>query len=255
MRSQRRLLVTLGAMVLVAVLAGGLATRGAQAQVPTGESQTGIRVRGQGTVVTPPDLAVLSISATARREQPGEAFQRVAGRITDLTQTLRAAGVPEADIQTQQISLFQEYVYPPNEEPRFLGWRARQSFIVQLRDFPRIGGIITDAVTTLEDTAELGGISFTIENPDPLADRARAAAAADARRKAEILAANAGARLGRLVYLQEVSAPGPTPQRLPTPTPRPPTVGPVPIPPPIPVPVTPGEVGITVIVDALYAIE
>ena len=255
MCTQNRLLVTLGAMVLVAVLAGGLATRGAQAQVPTGESQTGIRVRGQGTVVTPPDLAVLSISATARRELPGEAFQRVAGRVTALTQTLRGAGVPEADIQTQQISLFQEYTYLPNEEPRFLGWRARQSLVVNLRDFARIGGIISDAVATLEDTAELGGISFTIENPDPLADRARAAAAADARRKAEILAANAGARLGRLVFLQEVSAPGPTPQRLPTPVPTVVPRPPFPSTSPIPVPVTPGEVGITVIVDALYAIE
>jgi uncharacterized protein YggE len=250
-----RPLATLAAMVLVAATGAGLATRGVQAQIPAGEAQTGIRVRGQGTVVAPPDLAVLSISATARREQPGEAFQRVAGRVTALTQTLRAAGVPEADIQTQQISLFQEYTYPPNEEPRFAGWRARQSLIVNLRDFARIGGIISDAVATLEDTAELGGVSFTIENPDPLADRARAAAATDARRKAETLAANAGARLGRLVFLQEVSAPGPTPQRvpIPTPTPRPPAA--LPVPAPIPVPVTPGEIGITVIVDALYAIE
>src|SRR5688572_30557593 len=110
MRTPCRLLAVLGAVSLIALIAGSLAARGAQAQIPFAEPQTGIRVRGQGTIVTPPDLAVLSISSTARREQPGEAFQRVAGRVTALTQALRAAGVPEADIQTQQISLFQEYI-------------------------------------------------------------------------------------------------------------------------------------------------
>jgi uncharacterized protein YggE len=91
------------------------------------------------------------------------------------------------------------------------------------------------------------GISFGIEDTAPLAARARAAAMADARAKAEDLAARAGVRLGRVLSIDEVSAPAPAPQRLPAPAP---VAGQVSA-----IEVAPGEQTVTVLVRVRYAIE
>jgi hypothetical protein len=57
---------------------------------------------------------------------------------------------------------------------------------------------------------ELGGISFGIAEPAPLLDDARRKAIADARRKAELFAREAGVALGRVLEIDE-SGGGPVP--------------------------------------------
>lgn len=65
---------------------------------------------------------------------------------------------------------------------------------------------------------------------------------------------NASARLGPLVFLQEVSAPAVAPVPLPIAT-LAPARAPTPVALPVPVPVTPGDLTIRVVVDALSAIQ
>jgi uncharacterized protein YggE len=58
---------------------------------------------------------------------------------------------------------------------------------------------------------QLGGIALTIANPKPLAERARAAAVADAAAKARTLAMAAGVTLGPLQSIQEGGSVRPVP--------------------------------------------
>ena len=56
------------------------------------------------------------------------------------------------------------------------------------------------------------GIRFGLIDPAPLLDEARKRAMADARRKAELYAAAAGLKVGRVVSVQEAGAASPRPE-------------------------------------------
>ena len=256
MRRRRVLLAPLIVLAAAIVLALTLDVRSAPAQTP--EPRTGIRVIGQGQVTAQPDVAVLTLGASVRRDRPDAAFDRVERLMAAAMEVFRANGVAERDIRTLELSLFQEFRPGTQEEPEpvFLGWRARHTVSVRMRDFARIGRIVGDAVAALEDAGELHGISFTVENPDALIAQAREAAIRDARQKAERMAAGLGARLGTVTFAQETSAPFPgavpfaTPVRTPTPAAVPRGAFPV-----VPAQISPGEQVFSVTIEVHFAIE
>lgn len=204
MRLSRLLAVALtAALVPLAVQ-----VRGAQAQ----EQPRGIRVSGQGIVTAAPDVAFLTLGASVRRETAGDAFTRAEELVAALTDVLKAEGVAERDIQTRQFSLTPEYGRTVENTPApLIGWRAVHTVSVKLRDFSKIGGTIDRGVTALGAEALVQGISFGIEDTNALIARARDAAIANARGKADAIAGRMGVRVGRLLYVSETSAPPPTP--------------------------------------------
>ncbi len=209
----------------------------------------GITVRGQGTVSARPDIATITLGATVRRDTAGNAFQRAEEMIAALTATLKAAGIAERDIQTRQFTLQPEYGRSTDGPAPVVGWRAIHTISVKLRDFDRIGATIDTAVRSLGDEATIQGISFGIEDTTAFARRARAAAYADARAKAEEYASAAGVRLGRVIVLDEISSPASTPETSPVADGRGGAVA------SMPAQIAPGELSLTVIVEVTWAIE
>jgi uncharacterized protein YggE len=238
----------------IIVVGSGLGLSLARAQTP--EQRTGVRVIGQGQASAPPDIAVVSLGASVLRERPDVAFERAEQLIAAAIAAMRSEGVAERDITTTQLSLFQQFRpgTQENPEPVFLGWQARHSLSVKVRDFSRLGRVVAGAVAALEDAGELQGVSFTVEDNEALIERARDAALADAREKAERAAARLGFRLGSVTYVQELSAPVPTPVRAPTPAPTA-----VPLPPgarpPTPAQISAGELVFSVTVEVHWSIE
>ena len=244
-----RLLIPAVAAVVIAATA---VARPARAQ----EQLTGIHVQGQSVIAARPDIAFLTIGANVRRPTAGEAFARSEEMVAALSASLRANNVAERDIQTRQFSLSPEYGRTTNDGPApIVGWRAVHTVTAKLRDFSSIGKTIDDGVAALGDEAMLQGINFAIEDTDGLAARARAEAIADARAKAEEVASRAGVRAGRLLYIRETSAPPPTPVRdaeaRATASIAAPTGGQA----GFAANISPGELSISVTVEAIYAIE
>ena len=250
MRGRYVLLTTL--VFLLVGVGGGLGL--ARAQVP--DERTGVRVSGQGQVTAQPDVAIFNLSASVVRDRPDAAFDRTEQLITAATAVMREQGVAERDIITSGLSLFQEYRFPTPEQPEpvLLGWRARHSLTVRVRDFARLGRVVAGGVAALEEAGEVQGIGFTVENNQALINQARDAALADARTKAERIAAGLGLRLGAVTFVQESSAPFPTLVRTATPVPAPIAQRP-PGAPPVPAQITAGEQTFSVTVEVHYAIE
>ncbi|MBI2760153.1 MAG: SIMPL domain-containing protein [Chloroflexi bacterium] len=246
MRSLRFVLPVL----TVFAVAGGLSVGAASAQ----ENPTGIRVRGQGVVTAVPDIAFLTLGASVRAETAGAAFDRTEQRVAALTDLLKSSGVAERDIQTRQFNLNPEFGRgADNNPPPIIGWRATHTISVKLRDFAAIGRTIDSAVRLLENDALVQGISFAVEDTDTLAARARAQAIADARAKAQDMAARAGVTLGRVVYIQEISSPPPSPVRN-ADAARAPAAAPTGGQASFAAEISPGELTINVIVDVIFAI-
>jgi len=171
-----------------------------------------LSVHGQGIVTVRPDVALLTVGASVRRDTAQEAFDQANTEVAALTQFLRGQGVAERDISTRQFSLSPEFGRQQNDAPApIVAWRAVNSISVKIRDFATIGSVIDGSVRILGNDAQLSGISFTVEDTDAVAGRARDQAIASARTRAQQIAAAAGVRLVRILSITETSAPPPTP--------------------------------------------
>lgn len=201
------LLLSLGSLT-------GCAARSAQgAQYATAEA--GIVVTGEGAADAAPDLAVVRVGIEARRPTMAEAREANASAQARLLEAVRGLGVESADIQTEQLSLQAEYDYT-DAGRQLRGYLATNTVRVRLHDVSRAGAVVDAAVAAGGDDARVDGVSFEIEDPTALRVEARRRAVADARVKAEQLAAELGATVGEPIFIEEVgvSAPGPIMMRM-----------------------------------------
>ena len=83
---------------------------------------------------------------------------------------------------------------------------------VRIRDIDKLPAVLDRAIAA--GANEMSGIEFVVSEQSKLLDQARDEAIADARRKAELYAKAAGAKLGRVVSItEEGSAPPPRPMQ------------------------------------------
>jgi uncharacterized protein YggE len=125
---------------------------------------------------------------------------------------LKTIGIPDNKIQTSNFSVQPQY--PPfrpdaPEQRTIIGYQVSNQVSVTVDDLSKLGAALDALVKS--GANQLGGVSFAIANPKPLAERARALAVGDAMAKAKTLAAAAGVNLGPLLSIQEGTAyrPGP----------------------------------------------
>ena len=91
------------------------------------------------------------------------------------------------------------------------GVRAIEAFHVPDDFGDHAAETLDAAVNAVGDDLQIGGITFTVNDPSALASQARAAAMNDARSKAQQLADEGGVTLGKPTSITEVSSPAPTP--------------------------------------------
>lgn len=183
--------------------------------VPVGaalaDSPGQITVTGDGAVDAAPDLAELSVGVTTTAETASEAMAQNSAALAVVLERLKAAGIAERDLQTSSLSLNPNWTgYDNNTPPRITGYTAVNQLTVRIRAIDNLGVVLDTAITDGANT--VNGLSFGLADPRPAMDRARVAAVADARAKAELLVQAAGAGLGKIVSISEgggYSQPGP----------------------------------------------
>ena len=167
-----------------------------------------IHVTGEGRAQAVPDMATLSSGVTSEAAQAQAAVRANSQAMNGVLAALRTQGIAEKDIQTQQLQLMPVYANEGGgRRNRITGYRASSRLSVRVLELDRAGAIL-DALVSAGAT-DLGNISFGVQNPEPLLDQARTAAVADARRKAALLAREAGAGLGRLLEVRDGATPQP----------------------------------------------
>lgn len=199
-------------VLLAAAIALPLAAFGLPARAETAAAPARITVTGEGRVDAVPDLATISLGVTTEARTAAEALSANNAAMAAVLDRLGAAGVAERDLQTTGLSV--NPVWSGYERtggrPEITGFQATNVLTVRVRALDRLGGILDAAVKDGANT--LNGLSFGLAAPQPALDEARARAVADARRKAEIIAGAAGARLGRIESITEGGGHSPHPQ-------------------------------------------
>jgi uncharacterized protein YggE len=172
-----------------------------------------ITVTGEGSVMAKPDVAHATAGVTSEAKTPSEATDANAKTMGAVIAALKDAGIAEADIRTARFSIAAVYANRERGGPsRITGFRVSNQVSATVRDIARLGAILDRLVEA--GANDISGVAFAVSNPSKLLDEARAAAIADAKRKAELFARAAGAQVGRAVSISEEEVPRPLPGRM-----------------------------------------
>jgi len=222
-RSRRVTLLAAGGAGAVAVTAGLLlsgfadAAPAAPSQVstttstptstPTSSVPT-ITVTGTGVVTGAPDTLTLQMGVAAKAATATGALDLSSTELASLEKAFTAAGVAADDLQTSGLDL------QPNNNSNgtvITSYEADDNLTITLTDLSDAGSVIDTAAHAVGDDVRIQGLTFSITNTGPLLAKARAAAVGDAATAAKQLAAAAGASLGPIVSVSDVSEQVPTP--------------------------------------------
>lgn len=186
--------VRLGALCLISVLF----SQPMAAQEMTRQ----ITVTGQAQVDAVPDMALLTLGVTTQAETAAEAMGENARKMTEIQAQLTQAGIAARDIQTRQLQLNPEYTRPRDGTARTLvGYRASNLVQVRVRDLDGLGAVLSAVTEAGLNT--LNGLSFAVQDPDPLIEEARKRAVADALARAKLYTDGLNVTLGPVLRIDE----------------------------------------------------
>lgn len=200
----------------------------------------GLTVVGTGRAVAEPDIAIANVGVEVRDANPQRAVELNNKQMSLLVANLKAMGVQDADLQTNNFSI--SYERPPTdyradarpraagatqapdsktasepnqpsppEQPIAQGWFVVNNTLrIKVRDLNRLGEVLTAA--TAAGANSIWGVDLQLDKPEPLLFQARDEAIEDALNKAQRLAQRSGVRLGRIISIEEQGAGSPGPQ-------------------------------------------
>jgi uncharacterized protein len=264
------------AVILLVSLSGCSSTTSANA---IQSQQQGISVSGEGKVEVTPDIATLNLGVTAKAPTVAEAQAQVSTAMDQVMATLNSNGIAEKDIQTQNYTIQQVTspvpspitVTPYNSSSgvsssgssagpmappittlppitttpsQVISYQVSNTINVTIRTIDNTGSIIDAVVSAGGNLITINSVNLSVDQPDQYYTQARQLAMTDASNKASQLAKLAGVVLGKATSISESSS--------------------TPVYPPIfrsagvAIPstsISPGEIDITIDVQAVYSIN
>lgn len=165
-----------------------------------------VSVGGHGEVNVTPDTASVSIGVDVIKPTLSEAQSAAAEQATAVIEAMKAAGVADADIQTDFFSVNILRDYSENADPTLItGFEIVNQLRVTVRDTATLGDLLDAGVAA--GANNIYGVSFYVDDQTAAASEARVKAVADARTKAEELASASGMTLGPVVAISEGAFP------------------------------------------------
>jgi len=170
-------------------------------------------VSGEGKITAIPDTASFTFSVITEGGKNIVNLQKENTEKTNkIIEFVKSNGVESKDIKTQNYNIEPRYQYfscpasfgdsrKPCPPPEIVGYIIRQTVEVKIRDFAKIGDILTGAAE--KGANSISELSFTIDDSDKIKNQAREEAIAKAKEKAVSIAKAGGFKLGRLLSIEE----------------------------------------------------
>lgn len=178
---------------------GSRAPGGAPGVASPGSRPATVTVAGVGRSTVVPDALRLELGVEAASRSVAEALRTARAAMAEVRRVVSGAGVTKADQRTSGLN-----VHPRHHEDRAQsGFVATASLTVLLRQPELLDIVLTGAAEAAGDRLRVGGLGFTVTDPGAAQDQASRAALAEARRRAELYAAELGRSVGPLVRLVE----------------------------------------------------
>lgn len=165
-----------------------------------------VSVRGTGSVTAAPDRIEVTMNLSALDPDYGRAAEIMDEKTAALTAAAEAAGFPKKELKTASFNVNTEYrgVHDPKTgeyRQEFAGYRVFHGLTLGFPlDLAKLGELLGGFSDSGADP-ELS-IRFTVSDPEAVRREALEKAAANAREKAELLAAASGVKLGELLTIR-----------------------------------------------------
>ena len=169
-----------------------------------------IVVSGTGRVGVDPDVAELRLGVAIARPTVDAARAAAAEAMAAILGAVTAAGVAARDVRTTLLSVQPRYDYSDGKAPTLTGYDLANVVEVTVRDLASLGGVIDGALTA--GATSLDGLTFRVDDPREAERTARVAAVAEARARAEVLAAAVGVAIAGVADILEGGQPPIWPQ-------------------------------------------
>ena len=161
-----------------------------------------ITVIGTGTAAVTPDVVRLDLRIGQDAADVAAALAGASEGLTAAGRIVREQGVADADLRTLGADVHQRF----DKEGQAAGFTAQQRLRVTVRAVDTVGAILEATAAELGNALLVDQVALDVADRSEGLARARDAAFADARAKAEQYAALAGAALGAVVEVAEAGA-------------------------------------------------
>jgi uncharacterized protein YggE len=162
-----------------------------------------IRTLGHGRASRVPDLATIRLGVQSGQSTASLAHAANAEAMRGVVEAIRSLGIADDDIRTANISLGPTWDHPADGIPRIVGYQATNQLQVTLRRLDQVAAVIDGAVTAGATTVDSIDFGTTARLAGEASTEALAAAVADARARADALAAEAGLVVGGVRSIEE----------------------------------------------------
>jgi uncharacterized protein len=184
-------MIVLGAVIVVSILRERIVR----------DNQYQVTVTGQGKVSYRPDTAEIKIGVQIDKAPTAkDAFNQLNLKMGKIIEAVKAQGIAEDDIKTQNYSLNPQYDYLDGTS-KVSGYNANQQLVVKIKNVTNNPDLIEN-VTSAANVAganQILGIDFTIDDVNSFKQEARIKAIADAKAKAPAMFQAAGMPVGKIV--------------------------------------------------------
>lgn len=160
-----------------------------------------ISVTGTGKVKLSPDRVRFSVGVDTIAATPSDALAQNNRSVESVIAALKKGGARSEEIQTSNFSIYPQFEYVENRRPRIIGYQVSNSVTVTRESTADAGKLLQAAVDAGVNQAS--GLTFFVADETRARNEGLRKAFADARAKAETLAAAAGRTIGRAVAITE----------------------------------------------------
>lgn len=169
-----------------------------------------VQVVGEAERRVAPDMAWLRMAAVSEHVDPAQARAEADAIVGRALGVLARAGVADGDIDSSGLQVTPQYRWSdaPREQ-QLVGYRITRRLEVRLLDLDRLGGLLV----ALSETGinQIDAPEPGLADPEAIYREVLAAAAANARERAVLLAATLGESLGDVLRVTTHDAPPPMP--------------------------------------------
>jgi uncharacterized protein len=166
-----------------------------------------LTLQGIGRVEAEPDQADITIGVETQNNQPAEALNTNAAAMRAILDEAGRGGIDKRDMRTSSLNLQPLYTSSDSgrSPPKVTGYRATNAVTLRVRDLNKLGDVIS--AVTKNGANQINGLTFSVSGEDAKRQEARIKAVQDAKARAEVLAREAGIRLGLVQEIEETSSP------------------------------------------------
>jgi len=175
----------------------------AQAATPTRY----ISVSSTGTVKVTPDAVRLNASVSAIAKVSKDALSNANIAASKFRTAILANGIDKKYLSSTTLTVYPEYNYTQDTGNVLIGYRASQSFEGIIRNAAKAGEIVDAVVSSAGDALYINGVTPFVYDNTKATEAARVSAVKNAKAKATSYAKLLGVKIGKIINLQESSAP------------------------------------------------